>query len=80
MLAQQAALATTALAGIAEARGLAAGDEDALRQLAEDDEETAFYWGKVMNARFFTAQVLSLAQARAARARIPDTSAMDVVF
>jgi alkylation response protein AidB-like acyl-CoA dehydrogenase len=80
LLAQQAALATTALSGIAASRGLPAGDDKALQELAQDDEETAFYWGKVMNARFFAAQVLSLSPARAARALKADTSAMDIVF
>jgi len=80
LLAQQAALATTALAATAEARGIDPSDEGALRELAQDDEESAFYWAKVMNARFFAAQVLSLSPARATRALGDDTSAMDVVF
>ena len=80
LLAQQAALATTALAAIADARGVDSSDDGALRELAQDDEESAFYWGKVLNARFFAARVLSLSPARARRALTDDTSAMDVVF
>ena len=80
LLAEQAALATDALVKIAADRGIDAADGAALRALAEDDEETEFYWGKVMNARFFAAQVLSLSKARAERALIADTSAMDIVF
>lgn len=80
LLGQQAALATSALAEIAAAKGIAADDEAAIRGLAMDDSETAFYWGKVMNARFFSAQVLALSPARARQLLSGDQSAMDVVF
>ncbi len=80
LLAQQAALATQALVEIASSRGIDAKDEAALRSFAQDDEETAFYWGKVMNARFFSAHILSLCPARAEQLLSTDRSVMDVVF
>ena len=46
----------------------------------EADEEAKFYYGKVVGARFFAAEVLSQAKAKARAMTCGERAALDVIF
>ena len=71
MLAEQASIALDLL----EANGsrIPSGEE-------LEDEETAYLWGKVLGARFFAAEVLSLAPGKVAAMKSGERAALEMVW
>jgi alkylation response protein AidB-like acyl-CoA dehydrogenase len=73
MLADQARVATDALVA-------RIGTAEPTREQREADQEVAFYAGKVDTAKFFSAEVLIQAPAKAKSMMLGETAALDMVF
>ncbi len=79
-LLKAAVLAEPILAERLEKAGVDAGDAGALAAHLEDSTESAFYHGKVMNARFFVNNILPRTEWMKQAIMMDDMSHMEVVF
>ena len=72
----QAGIAAQELAAICKAKGVDAADPKAVKKLAKENKEAAFYSGKVFGIRYYTKNVLPEAEAIARAIKNEDQSLM----
>ncbi len=73
-----AGVAEEKLAEIYKAKGVAADDKKAIKDLPNDDKEVAFYQGKVFGAEYYIKNVLPAAKSYAEAIRKEDLSIMKI--
>jgi alkylation response protein AidB-like acyl-CoA dehydrogenase len=78
ILLEQALIAQKKLDEIAGEKG--ASDEEALKALAEENDEAKYYAGKLSSMKFYVTQILPNVHARTASVQTEDTTILDAVL
>ena len=70
----QAGIAAEKLADICGQKGITLSDDSSIKSLAQENRETAFYYGKLLSARYYLMNVLPASQSLAQAIRNQDLS------
>ena len=79
-LLDQAAIAVDKLGAVCKDAGVDPTDLEAVKRLGKDNAEAAYYYNKLLTARYFCAHELPQVDARAAAIRSGDASAWEAVW
>lgn len=80
LLLEQAVISVEKLQNLAKAANINFADAAALAKFAADNNEANFYYGKIKTARFFAAQELPMAVAKANAIKSNDLSAIEMIW
>jgi hypothetical protein len=78
LLLWQAGVAQEKLEALAKEKGVIATDKTAMAQLCKENNDAAFYTGKIYSARFFAKNVLPEVDAAAASIKTEDMSILEI--